>query len=544
MEEKSESLADKTLDEKAPQKPEPKLEAASLLGKIFTLMRKKREQDVRYSQQEQLQQSQAQLKELEMRIKILESIKESKKEVEEKKPGEKPKREKQSKQKKSKKGFGYPDGFAGFLVDATIVSGLILKYNKESEQTQKQVEEVGQKLEEFENLDILSTERKDTGTVEEPKTKTPEVPTAPAAPTPPVKPVEPPAAPVKPTPSTSGSSEDGMKDYKGRGPAPAKPTAQPVETKQSPTATKQPETPAYNQPTAEKAGKTLSQSIAQKISRGESRGDSKASYTQANIVGKEMKEANIVKGNIDVTTGKPFEKSLDEMTIGEVVELGKRRYVYYTKKYGKPVGGSAMGKYQFIPGSLEEVAKKLYGSDYKSKLYDEQGQENLNAAFISDNATRLKNAGVKASDASLYMMHFFGNPTQAALVINGDENASMKDVLDFWYNKGKQKVKPSDQNNSVAAMTIGQYKAYLRKKGFDFQDIDVTKLNEPIKAPGAGAAIDSTSTQNSAAKADAKAAQSSVTNNYVTQSQQSSKPKSPKNKEEDDRSAYSKKVNQ
>ena len=53
-----------------------------------------------------------------------------------------------------------------------------------------------------------------------------------------------------------------------------------------------------------------------------------------------------------------------------------------------------MGKYQFTPGSLEEVAKKLYGSDYKSKLYDEQGQENLNAAFISDNATRLKNAGV------------------------------------------------------------------------------------------------------------------------------------------------------
>ena len=549
MEEKSESLADKTLDEKAPQKPEPKLEAASLLGKIFTLMRKKREQDVRYSQQEQLQQSQSQLKELEMRIKILESVKESKEEVEDKKPGEKPKREKQSKQKKSKKGFGYPDGFAGFLVDATIVSGLILKYNKESEQTQKEVEEAGKKLEEFENLDILSTERKDTGTVEEPKTKTPEVPTAPAVPTPPVKPVEPPAAPVKPTPSTSGSSEEGMKDYKGRGPAtqePVKPTAKPVEQpkKSPPTATKQPEPPAYNQPTAEKAGKTLSQSIAQKISRGESRGDSKASYTQANIVGKEMKEANIVKGNIDVTTGKPFEKSLDEMTIGEVVELGKRRYVYYTKKYGKPVGGSAMGKYQFIPGSLEEVAKKLYGSDYKSKLYDEQGQENLNAAFISDNATRLKNAGVKASDASLYMMHFFGNPTQAALVINGDENASMKDVLDFWYNKGKQKVKPSDQNNSVAAMTIGQYKAYLRKKGFDFQDIDVTKLNEPIKAPGAGAAIDSTSTQISTAKADAKAAQSSVTNNFATQSQQSPKPKSPQNKKEDDRSAYSKKVNE
>jgi DNA-binding NarL/FixJ family response regulator len=96
MEEKSESLADKTLDEKATQKPEPKLEAASLLGKIFTLMRKKREQDIKYSQQEQLQQSQAQIKELETRMKILEAIKGPKDDGEDKdkKPGEKPKAKK------------------------------------------------------------------------------------------------------------------------------------------------------------------------------------------------------------------------------------------------------------------------------------------------------------------------------------------------------------------------------------------------------------------------------------------------------------------
>jgi hypothetical protein len=134
------------------------------------------------------------------------------------------------------------------------------------------------------------------------------------------------------------------------------------------------------------------------------------------------------------------------------------------------------------------------------------------------------------------------------MVINGDENASMKPILDFDY---EQKVKngkkggprPSTENTSVAAMTIGQYRAYLRKKGFDFQDIDITKLNEPIKSPGAGAAIDATSTQNSAAKADAKATQSSVTNNITKQSQQNKK-SSPQNKKEDDRPAYQKKVNQ
>lgn len=529
MEEKSQSLADKTLEKKATQKPEPKLEAASLLGKIFTLMKKKREQDIKYNQQQQLQQSQDQLKELEMRIKILESIKDSKDEQPTDKPNKKVKPKKEPKQKKSRKSFGYPDGFAGFLTDATLIGALIFKHNQDAEKLQNEVLDLDKKLQEFENLDILSTERKDTGPAEESKKEKPKPP-EPPAPAPGEKPpVVPPAQAPAPAPQ------------------PTKPSATPVEKprEQPPTATKQPESPSYNRPTAQKEPKTLSQSIAEKISRGESRGESKASYTQANIVGKEIKQANIVKGNLDVTTGKTFDKSLDEMTIGEVIALGIRRYEYYTKKYGKPVGGSAMGKYQFIPGTLKSTAEKLYGNEWKNKLYDEQAQEDLNSAFISDNATRLKNAGITPSDAALYMMHFFGNPTQAALVINGDENASMKDVLDFWYNQGKQKVKPSDQNTSVAAMTVGQYKSYLRKKGFDFQDIDITKLNEPIKTPSAGDAIVSKSVENSNAKADAKAtARSSVTNNVSIQSQQNTKTQSTQNRKEDDRSAYSKKVNQ
>jgi hypothetical protein len=237
------------------------------------------------------------------------------------------------------------------------------------------------------------------------------------------------------------------------------------------------------------------------------------------------------------------------MTIGEVLVLARRRYNYYSipnpKKPGetKGRGGSAMGKYQFVPDTLREQAQKLYGKGYETKLFDDLGQENLQASLMASNSERLKEAGVKASDASLYMMHFFGNPTQAALVLNGDENASMLDVLDFWYKRKKQKAQPSVENPNIAKMTIGQYKKWLRNKGFDFQDIDITKLNEPIKSPGAGAAIDATSTQNSAAKADAKATQSSVTNNITTQSQQNKK-SSPQNKKEDDRPAYQKKVNQ
>lgn len=573
MEPKSESLADKTLDEKATQKPEPKLEAASLLGKIFTLMRKKREQDIKYSEQEKLQQSQAQLKELEMRNKILESIIESKDDdkVEEEKPGKKPKPKKE-KDKKDKKRFRYPDGLAGFLVDATILGGLILKFNKDAEQTQKEVGDIDKKLSEF-DLDVFTSERRDIDIGDVPKTETPK--------------------------STSGSSEEGMKDYKGRDstpvkpaeptnpdygnegrkptaepvkpapepvkpappaapvkpapvPEPVKPTAKPIEqpTKPPPTATKQPE-PPVPPATAQKQPKTLSQSISQKISRGESKGDSKASYTQSNIVkGTNSNEANIVKGNIDVTTGKPFEKSLNEMTIGEVLDLAKRRYYHYSipdpKKPGgrKFRGGSAMGKYQFVPDTLTEQAQKLYGKGYKTRLFDDDAQENLQESLLKSNATRLKDAGVKPSDAALYMMHFFGNPTTTALVINGDENASMLDVMDFLYHKKQQKAQPSVENPIIAKMTIGEYKEWLRKKGFDFQDVDITKLNEPIKSPGTGAAIDATSAANTAAKADAKATQSSVTNNITTQSQQNSKPKSPQNKKEDDRPAYQKKVNQ
>ena len=596
MEPKSESLADKTLDEKATQKPEPKLEAASLLGKIFTLMRKKREQDVKYSQQEQLQQSQAQLKELEMRNKILESIIESKDDdkVEEEKPGKKPKPKKE-KDKKDKKRFRYPDGLAGFLVDATILGGLILKFNKDAEQTQKQVEDLDKELSDLDNLNIFTSERKDIDIGDVPKTETPKVPAAPepvkpapepvkpapvpepvkpapepVKPAPPATPVKPapPATPVKPAPPATPvkPAPEPVKPAPPAAPvkpapepvkpappaAPVKPTAKPIEqpTKPPPTATKQPE-PPVPPATAQKEPKTLSQSISQKISRGESKGDSKDSYTQANIVkGTNSNESNIVKGNIDVTTGKPFEKSLNEMTIGEVLALARRRYNYYSipdpKNPGKTKGrgGSAMGKYQFVPKTLRQKAQELYGKEYETRLFDADAQENLQESLLKSNSTRLKDAGVKPSDAALYMMHFFGNPTQTALVLNGDENASMLDVLDFLYKQNpKEYAQASLQNPNIAKMTIGQYKKWLRNKGFDFQDVDITKLNEPIKSPGTGAAMDATSTQNSAAKADAKATQSSVTNNITTQSQQNKK-SSPQNKKEDDRPAYQKKVNQ
>lgn len=209
--------------------------------------------------------------------------------------------------------------------------------------------------------------------------------------------------------------------------------------------------------------------VAAKISANESSG----STTQANIVaGTNKKEHQIVKGNIDVTTGKEFDKPLNEMTIGEAVALGKRRGAHYKGK-----GGSALGKYQFIPGTLETTAKKLYGDDWQNRIFDDQAQEDINMTFLYGNAERLQKAGLPVSDASLYMMHFFGNPTQAGMVLNGSDNDSMKNILNYYYDSGKSKIDAAKQNPAVAALTVGEYKKkYLSK--YDFKSVDISMENK------------------------------------------------------------------
>jgi hypothetical protein len=210
-------------------------------------------------------------------------------------------------------------------------------------------------------------------------------------------------------------------------------------------------------------------SVAAKISANESGG----STTQANIVaGTNKKEHQIVKGNIDVTTGKEFDKPLNEMTIGEAVALGKRRGAHYKGK-----GGSALGKYQFIPSTLETTAKKLYGDGWQNRIFDDQAQEDINMTFLYGNAERLQKAGLPVSDASLYMMHFFGNPTQAGMVLNGSDNDSMKNILNYYYDSGKSKIDAAKQNPAVAALTVGEYKKkYLSK--YDFKSVDISMENK------------------------------------------------------------------
>jgi hypothetical protein len=288
------------------------------------------------------------------------------------------------------------------------------------------------------------------------------------------------------------------------------------------------------------AGAAAAAGVAAKISRGESRGASKESYTQANIVGKDVNQAQIVKGNIDVTTGKPFDKSLNEMTIAEVIDLGKRRYNYYKipdpKNPGKFIarGGSAMGKYQFIPGTLADSAKKLYGSGWENHLFDNQAQEDINISFIMDNGERLKQAGIPVTDASLYLMHFFGNPKQTAMVLNGDDNTKMSTILGDFASK---------QNPSVATMTIAQYKQHLTKKGFDFRIVDLSQTKEVPSQNDVGQKLNDASNNLNNTRADINAANDKpapVVSSTNVNSQQSQPTQS--SPQGDDRSAYQKKA--
>jgi len=339
--------------------------------------------------------------------------------------------------------------------------------------------------------------------------KEPPVETPKGAPTP--KPTTPTPAPKPTTPTPA--------------PKPTTPTPAPKPTTPKVSKTPTPATPIIP-PSVSKGiaiGGTAATIVASKIARGESRGESKESYTQANIVGKEVKEAQIVKGNIDVTTGQPFDKSLNEMTIGEVINLAKRRYEYYKiqdpKNPGKFEyrGGSAMGKYQFIPGTLADAAKKLYGDNWQNHPFDNNAQEDLNLSFIMTNEERLKKAGIPVTDASLYMMHFFGNEKQTAKVVYGEDNTRMSDILGDFASK---------QNPSVAKMTVAQYKEHLRKKGFDFQVIDLSqsrKLQNQPSMQNTGIQIDAGAKENQELKESLnkdKRAQGTVTNNVTTNTNQ------------------------
>ena len=297
----------------------------------------------------------------------------------------------------------------------------------------------------------------------------------------PAKPAEPPAKPAEAPKRTEAPAKPAEAPKKAE--APAKPAEAP-----KPTATKPPaETPAAPSTTPVKpptpprtatpvsklppvtagaiAAGTIAGDAAAKMAQRESAGNKPDSYFLANFVkdGDTTGTNKIVKGNIDITTNKPFEKSLNEMSITEVIELAKRR----SKFFGKSGAGAAMGKYQFMPGTLHDQAVKLFGPWALYQPFDEKNQELLQLSLINQNAKALLNAKLPITDASLYLMHFFGNSKQTALVLNGEDSDSMNDIL------GPAGARA---NPNIAKLTVGQYKKSYLMKTFDMKLISYEEL--------------------------------------------------------------------
>jgi hypothetical protein len=304
-------------------------------------------------------------------------------------------------------------------------------------------------------------------------------PPAPApapAPTPAPKPPAPAPAPAPtpaPRPPTASTAP----------PTPAKPpTAAPASPAPAKPPTAAPARPSSIPPSAAIVGAvgvgTVGASIAASMAKRESAGNKPDSYFLANFVSggdtpgnKTVLGSNkIVKGNIDITTGKPFTKSLNEMSISEVIELANRRSQFF----GKSGAGAAMGKYQFMPNTLRGQANKLFGPWAMYQPFSEENQELLQQSLMRGNARSLMNANLPITDANLYLMHFFGNTRQASMVINGKDSDSMSDILG---------PAGSRANPGIAKMTVGEYKRKHLASTFNMKQVTYDELIKDINLP-------------------------------------------------------------
>ena len=177
-------------------------------------------------------------------------------------------------------------------------------------------------------------------------------------------------------------------------------------------------------------------------------------------------DALIVKGNIDVTTGKRFTKNLSDMSIEEVIDLGKRRVSYYAKL--GIAASSASGKYGFLSSRLEDEAKRVFGNDWKKQIYDEDVQDRLQVSLFNLTITEAMKRKDTLSSGLLYMQHFFGpNSPTPGKILSSRDSVRMSELM----TEQEKKFNPIQ-----SAMTVGQYKKSLTDKGFTFDKLDSTDL--------------------------------------------------------------------
>jgi hypothetical protein len=275
---------------------------------------------------------------------------------------------------------------------------------------------------------------------------------------------------------------------------------------------------------------SLSLELKAKISGRESAGMTEKSYNIMNIApGEKSNSYEVVKGNKDID-GNPYEKNLTDMNIGEVIQLAETR----GKKFNKRGAGKAAGKYQFMPGTLADMAKLTFGTNWQSVQYSPENQEKLMDTFTMSNVEKLQKAGLPVSDASLYIMHFTGSTKKTAMILDDNNNdMKMSNVL------GEAGTKA---NPRIAEMTVGQYKQSLKTEVVKKGQIVKPSFNfEPLNIK-TGDVINESSKRNYAAKEELKKKSTGTVTNNTTINESQSSGNSESNVSPDDRPIILKKA--
>jgi hypothetical protein len=144
-------------------------------------------------------------------------------------------------------------------------------------------------------------------------------------------------------------------------------------------------------------------------------------------------------------------KNLSELTIGEALKIGDSRM-------GNNAG--ALGKYQFLPGTLRS-AMKTAGLD-ESAQFNKDNQDKLFDALVQDNTKALKSVGITPTDTNLYLAHAVGAGNVSKLLDPANQDKIAADLLGYAQGSVARKTNPQleapvkDYVATIAGRTTGR----------------------------------------------------------------------------------------
>lgn len=166
---------------------------------------------------------------------------------------------------------------------------------------------------------------------------------------------------------------------------------------------------------------------------------------------------------------------LTDLTIGQVLQYAKSR------------GGNqgAVGKYQFMPSTLEGLIKDSNGAFSMSTKFSPETQDALYNMLSQRNAAALKAAGIPVTADNLHLAHVVGPGGAIQLIKNPDQNANIQQVLGL---KGAGAKTNPQLNTSIADYrnTLASYYGAGKIYDTDRKMEDYAKAGKPTKTQLAG----------------------------------------------------------